>query len=81
MQHANNEYNIYWRSNGTPKLQGGDLPKLPGGTAIAYKVENAIKSPKTSKYEVEIRWHGATLGGRRAGYGRVRSPPWTSKTL
>ena len=25
---------------------GGDLPKIPGGTAIAYKVENAIKSPK-----------------------------------
>ena len=44
-------------------------------TAIAYKVENALKSPKTYKYEVETRWHGATLGGRRAGHGRVRSPP------
>jgi len=27
--------------------QGGDLPKIPGGTAIAYTVENALKSPKT----------------------------------
>ena len=26
--------------------QGGDLPKISGGTAIAYKVENARKSPK-----------------------------------
>ena len=26
--------------------QGGDLPKIPGGTAIAPKVENALKSPK-----------------------------------
>ena len=26
--------------------QGGDLPKIPGGTAIAYEVENTIKSPK-----------------------------------
>ena len=26
--------------------QGGHLPKIPGGTAITYKVENAIKSPK-----------------------------------
>ena len=29
-----------------PLLQGGDLPKIPGGTAIAYWVENALKSPK-----------------------------------
>ena len=28
--------------------QGGDLPKIPGGKAIACKVENAIKSPKKS---------------------------------
>ena len=58
--------------------QGGDLPKTPGGTAIANMVENALKSPeipKTSISEVEIRWHGVTSGGRRAGYGRVRSPP------
>ena len=26
--------------------QGGHLPKIPGGTAIACKVENALKSPK-----------------------------------
>ena len=25
--------------------QGGELPKILGGTAIAYKVENALKSP------------------------------------
>ena len=56
-------------------LQGGDLPELPGGTAIAYKVETALKSPKTSKSEVEIRWHGAASGGRRAGHDRVRLPP------
>jgi len=34
------------------QVQGGDLPKIPGGMAIAYMVENAIKTlknPKTSK--------------------------------
>ena len=30
----------------TRQSQGGDLPKVPGGTAIAYTVGNAIKSPK-----------------------------------
>jgi hypothetical protein len=25
-------------------VKGADLPKIPGGTAIAYKVENALKS-------------------------------------
>ena len=32
---------LFWRRN-----QGGHLPKIPGGTAIAYMVENALKSPK-----------------------------------
>ena len=64
---------FYFRAGA--RRQGGDLPKIPGGTAIAYKVENALKSPKTSKPEVEIRWHGAASSGRRAGHGRVRSPP------
>ena len=59
-----------------PHDPGGDLPKIPGGTAIAHQVEIALKIPKTSKSEVEIRWHGAASGGRRAGPGRVRSPPW-----
>ena len=54
--------------------QGGNLRKIPGGTAIAYKVENALKSPKPSKCEVETRWHGAASGDRRAGHGRVRLP-------
>ena len=31
---------------GRGTVQGGDLPKTPGGTAIAYKVENALKRPK-----------------------------------
>ena len=29
-----------------PTVQGGDLPKVPGGTAIADNVENALKIPK-----------------------------------